>query len=59
MSSVLAKVRETVEGSVLQVDLSGAAGAWRYEVLVLSTDGRYREVLVDAQNNRVLGVRRR
>jgi uncharacterized membrane protein YkoI len=56
---VLSTVRGTVEGNVLQVDLSGSAGNWRYEVLVLGIDGRYREVLVDAQRNRILGVRRR
>ena len=55
---VLATVRSTVPGSVLDVKVSrNQAGTMTYTVTVLAKDGWYRDVVVDARRNRVLEVR--
>ena len=55
LSAVLPKVRASYPGDVLEVDLRRhASGEWRYELLVLGSDGLYREIIVDARRNRIL-----
>ncbi|MGL4812465.1 MAG: PepSY domain-containing protein [Beijerinckiaceae bacterium] len=45
---------------MLEADLRRSDdGGWQYEILVLSSDGRYREVTVDARRNRIIQIRRR
>ena len=60
LSTVLPTVSKAVPGQVLEVDLHQTwTGEWRYEVLVLTRDRRYREVVVDARRNQILQIRRR
>ncbi len=60
LNSILPSVVRAVPGRVLEVDLRQTrTGEWLYEFLVLTTDGRYREVMVDARRNHILQVRRR
>jgi hypothetical protein len=60
LSTVLPTVSRAVAGQVLEVDLRPiGSGAWHYEVLVLTRDRHYQIVVVDAQLNRVLQIRRR
>jgi uncharacterized membrane protein YkoI len=60
LKQVLPVARSAAPGDVLEVYLGRATnGAWFYAITILSTDGRYREVYVDARRNRVIEVRRR
>jgi hypothetical protein len=60
LSAILPSVVSAVPGRILEVDLRQLrTGEWLYEFLVLTTDGRYREVVVDARRNQILQVRRR
>ena len=60
LAAVLPTVAAAAPGDVLEVDLvRGAASGWRYEILVLTRQGRYREVIVDARRNVVIEVRER
>ena len=60
LDSILPSVLRAVPGRILEVDLREIrTGEWLYEFLVLTTDGRYREVMVDARRNQILQVRRR
>ena len=60
LGSVLATVKRSVPGKVLEVDLQqSTSGLWFYKFLVLTRDGRYREIFVDARRNQILRVRTR
>jgi uncharacterized membrane protein YkoI len=60
LSSVLPTVSKAVPGQVLEVDLRQTrTGEWRYEVLVLTRDRRYQEIVVDARRNQVVQIRTR
>jgi len=60
LSTILPMVMRNVPGQVLQVELrQSLSGEWRYEFLILTTDRRYREVVVDARRNQILQVKRR
>ncbi|MGE0653161.1 MAG: PepSY domain-containing protein [Alphaproteobacteria bacterium] len=60
LDRVLPTVADAVEGEVLDVDLSHTLlGGWRYKVVVLTRQGQYREVTVDAQRNQILRIRNR
>jgi hypothetical protein len=60
LGSVLATVKRSVPGKVLEVDLQQSTGGlWFYKFLVLTRDGRYREIFVDARRNQILRVRTR
>jgi Peptidase propeptide and YPEB domain len=60
LNKVLPTVGQAVPGSVLDVDLQRLiGGGWVYKFRVLTADGTYMEVFVDAIRNRVLQVRRR
>jgi hypothetical protein len=60
LSSVLPTISKAVPGQVLEVDLRQTrTGEWRYEVLVLTRDRRYQEIVVDARRNQVVQIRSR
>ena len=54
MTEVLAAVALEVPGDVVEVELEREHGRWVYELKVIATDGRMREVLVDAASATVL-----
>jgi uncharacterized membrane protein YkoI len=60
LNRVIPVVQQAVPGRVLDVDLQqGATGGWVYKFLVLSRDGGYSEVFVDALRNRIVRIRER
>ena len=60
MNHVLPTIRKAAPGQILEVDLRQAqTGEWQYEFLVLAKDRHYQEIVVDAQRNQIIGIRRR
>ncbi len=60
LGRVLPVVNGAVSGKVLDVDLQQfPTGRWFYKFLVLTRNGAYSEVLVDALRNRIIRVRKR
>ena len=58
LSSVLKTVEKSVPGDVLDVALSrDTVGSWNYKITVLTPQGYYRDVNVDAGNNNVTSIR--
>ena len=57
LSQVLAMVRRSVPGEVLDVSLARReSGDWAYRLIVLTQDGDYCDVTVDAKRNKLLQV---
>jgi uncharacterized membrane protein YkoI len=55
LDAILPKVQQKVPGSLLSVRLrQNENGAWIYGLVILSPEGKYRRVLVDAAENRIL-----
>lgn len=60
LNRVMPVVRRAVPGRVLNVDLQQwATGGWVYKFLVLSSEGAYSEVIVDALSRRIVKVSER
>lgn len=60
LNRVMPLVQQAVPGRVLDVDLQQwTSGAWVYKFLVLSGQGAYSEVFVDALSRRIVRVRER
>jgi uncharacterized membrane protein YkoI len=64
LAKPLDQVRPTalrsVPGQVIDISFSQiATGTWAYGFLVLTREGAYREVVVDARRNQVIEIRRR
>ena len=58
LASVLKTVEKSVPGDVLNVDLShDVVGSWNYKITVLTPQGYYRDVNVDAGSNNVTSIR--
>ena len=58
LSSVLKTVEKSVPGDVLNVALSrDVVGTWNYTITVLTPQGYYRDVNVDAGHNNVTSIR--
>ena len=58
LASVLKTVEQSVPGDVLNVDLShDVVGTWNYKITVLTPQGYYRDVNVDAGSNNVTSIR--
>ena len=58
LASVLKTVEKSVQGDVLNVALShDVVGTWNYTITVLTPQGYYRDVNVDAGNNNVTSIR--
>lgn len=56
LSRILAIVQQRVPGDVIEVELDRKHGAWRYEVKVLTSTGRVREVKLNASTGAVLEI---
>lgn len=56
LSRILTVVQRRVPGDVIDVELERKDGRWRYEVKVLTSTGRVREVKLDARNAAVLEI---
>ena len=58
LASVLKTVKKSVPGDVLDVALTkDVEGTWNYQITVLTPQGYYREVNVDAGHNNVTSIR--
>jgi hypothetical protein len=57
LSEVLRVVQDRAPGDVVRVKLSRSKGQLFYRITVLTVDGRYREVVVNAQSNVVVSMR--
>ena len=58
LENVLETVEKSVPGDVLGVDLShDVVGSWNYKITVLTPQGYYRDVNVDAGSNNVTSIR--
>ena len=58
LDSILSNVETTVPGSALSARLKkGDDGVWIYRLVILSPEGRYRNVIVDAARNAILQIR--
>jgi uncharacterized membrane protein YkoI len=58
LDSILRNVESAVPGSVLSARLKrDDGGVWLYRLVILSPEGRYRNVIVDAARNAILQVR--
>jgi uncharacterized membrane protein YkoI len=57
LREVLQMVSERAPGDVLRVKLRRSGGQMFYRITVLTDEGRYREVVVNAQSNRVVSMR--
>lgn len=56
LGRILAIVEGRVPGDVIDVELERHDGQWRYEVKVLTSTGRVREVKLNARNGAVLEI---
>jgi len=57
-SEILHAVSAAVPGSILSVHLrQKPTGSWIYNLVILSPEGRYRKIAVDATNSRVLQIK--
>jgi uncharacterized membrane protein YkoI len=57
LREVLQMVSERAPGDVLRVKLNRSGGQMFYRITVLTDEGRYREIVVNAQSNRVVSMR--
>jgi uncharacterized membrane protein YkoI len=57
LGDVLRMVSERAPGDVLRVKLNRSGGQLIYRITILTDEGRYREVVVNAQSNRVVSMR--
>ena len=58
LEDVLANVRRSIPGDVLKVSLEQESnGAWVYALTVLTPEGRYRDIAVDAGNSQILRIK--
>lgn len=56
LDAVLAAVRAAVPGDVVALDLKRDDGRWLYKLRILGTDGRRRDVKIDASSLKLLDV---
>ncbi|WP_332677031.1 PepSY domain-containing protein [Brevundimonas sp.] len=56
LARILAVVARHVPGDVIDVELERKDGLWRYEVKVLTSTGRVREVKLNARDGSVLEI---
>jgi uncharacterized membrane protein YkoI len=57
LGEVLRMVSERAPGDVLRVKLNRSSGQLFYRITILTDEGRYREIVVNAQSNRVVSMR--
>jgi uncharacterized membrane protein YkoI len=56
LSRILAIALRRVPGDVIDVELDRHHGAWRYEVKVLTSTGRVREIKLNARDGAILEI---
>jgi uncharacterized membrane protein YkoI len=56
LSRILAIVQRRAPGDVIDVELDRHHGAWRYEVKVLTSTGRVREIKLNARDGAILEI---
>ncbi|QIJ77817.1 peptidase [Methylobacterium sp. NI91] len=56
LDAVLAAARAAVPGDVVALDLKRDDGRWLYKLRILGTDGRRRDVKIDASSLKLLDV---
>ena len=57
LMEVLPVVNRAAPGEVLDVTLDKTSAIWTYQVTVLTADGRYCDLTIDARHNQVLATR--
>ncbi len=58
LDAIVRSVKNSVPGELLSARLEkNAAGAWTYRLVILSDDGRYHDVVVDAWRNVILNTK--
>ena len=57
LDAIMRNVRSTIHGELLSARLQeDNAGAWIYRLVILSDNGRYHQIVVDAGGNVILEV---
>ncbi len=56
LNAVLEIVQRRVPGDVIEVDLDREDTGWEYEIKVLTSTGRVREVTLNARNGAILEI---
>jgi uncharacterized membrane protein YkoI len=55
LAEIYERARREVPGRVLEAELEGSHGRWKYELKILDTQGRLHELHLDAASGRILG----
>nr|WP_298682138.1 PepSY domain-containing protein [uncultured Dongia sp.] len=56
LSTVLAGIEEKFTGDVVEIELERKRGIWVYEIEIISTDGRVRDIDVDGRTGEVITI---
>jgi uncharacterized membrane protein YkoI len=56
LSTVLAAIEEKFTGDVVEIELERKRGIWVYEIEIISTDGRVRDIDVDGRTGEVITI---
>jgi uncharacterized membrane protein YkoI len=56
LSTVLAGIEEKFTGDVVEIELERKRGIWVYEIEIIDTDGRVRDIDVDGRTGEVITI---
>lgn len=56
LSDILAAARAAVPGEVIKIELEREGGVWVYEIKILATSGKRREVEINAETLSIIKV---
>jgi hypothetical protein len=56
LSTVLARIEENFTGDVVEIELERKRGIWVYEIEIIDTDGRVRDIDVDGRTGEVITI---
>lgn len=56
LGQVLAQIERDFQGDVVEIELERKKGYWIYDIEIIDTDGRVREIEIDAKSGEVLKV---
>lgn len=56
LGEVLARIQAAYTGDVVEIELERKLGKWVYEIEIIDTDGRVREIDVDGRTAEVLTI---
>lgn len=56
LGEVLAKIEQEQPGDVIEIELERKGGVWIYELELIDTDGRVRELDIDARSGEILKI---